>query len=450
MTNHDEGPMPMYLNAHLDVDVVALESDDSVTVMLEIQAPAAPETGTARPEHTAVVVLDRSGSMSGPRLAHAKRALVDLVDRLDDRDRFGLVTFDSASEVVVPAGKVGELGRARIRRDIAAVQSRGMTDLSSGYFRGLQEARRVCTEAGATIVLLSDGHANAGVTDPEALAGAAQNAARQSVTTSTVGIGTGYDETILAALAGGGSGNHAFAEHADAAAAAVAGELDGLLSKTVQAASLLIEPSSDVARVALLNEGLPAQRVEGGVLAELGDFYSGETRTVTVTIDVPAMAALGLAQVATLTVRYVELATLAEHTMTVPVSVNVVPADVAAGRVPNPVVEQEKLLQQTQVDKRRAEQALRDGDRDGARESVRRAQERLRSASPDVAGDEIASELAWLEESERALRSRDADYSRKRMSSDRWRKSRGYKSRPQGGEVMRDPAEGSSGSTDVA
>ena len=95
------------------------------------------------------------------------------------------------------------------------------------------------------------------------------------------------------------------------------------------------------------------------MLAELGDFYSGETRKVTVTIDVPAMAALGLAQVATLTVRYVELATLAEHTMTVPVSVNVVPADVAAGRVPNPVVEQEKLLQQTQVDKRRAEQALR-------------------------------------------------------------------------------------------
>jgi hypothetical protein len=67
-----------------------------------------------------------------------------------------------------------------------------------------------------------------------------------------------------------------------------------------------------------------------------------------------------------------------------------------------------------------------------------------------VAGDEIASELAWLEESERALRSRDADYSRKRMSSDRWRKSRGYKSRPQGGEVTRDPSDGSSGSTDVA
>jgi Ca-activated chloride channel family protein len=440
----------MHLNAHLDVDVVALESDDSVTVMLELQAPAAPETDTTRPEHTAVVVLDRSGSMSGGRLTHAKRALIDLVDRLDDRDRFGLVVFDNESEVVVPAGKVGDLGRDRIRRGIASVRTRGATDLSSGYFRGLQEARRVCTQAGATLVLLSDGRANAGVTDPEALASAARNAARQSVTTSTVGIGTGYDETILAAMAGGGSGNHAFAEHADGAVAAVAGELDGLLSKTVQAASLLIEPTSDVARVALLNEGLPAQRVEGGVLAELGDFYAGETRRVTVTIDVPAMAALGLAQVATLTVRYVELATLAEHTMTVPVSVNVVPADVAAGRVPDPVVEEEKLIQQTQTEKRLAEEALREGNRDAARESVRRAKQRLLAAQPSLSSAELADELAWLEESERALRDRDADYSRKRMSSDRWRKNRGYKSRPQGGQVVDDPSEGSPGSTDAA
>jgi Ca-activated chloride channel family protein len=440
----------MHLNAHLDVDVVALESDDSVTVMLELQAPAAPETGTPRPEHTAVVVLDRSGSMSGGRLTHAKRALIDLVDRLDDRDRFGLVVFDNESEVVVPAGKVGDLGRDRIRRGIASVRTRGATDLSSGYFRGLQEARRVCTQAGATLVLLSDGRANAGVTDPEALASAARNAARQSVTTSTVGIGTGYDETILAAMAGGGSGNHAFAEHADGAVAAVAGELDGLLSKTVQAASLLIEPTSDVARVALLNEGLPAQRVEGGVLAELGDFYAGETRTVTVTIDVPAMAALGLAQVATLTVRYVELATLVEHTMTVPVSVNVVPADVAAQRVANPVVEQEKLLQQTQTEKRLAEEALRSGDHTGSRETLRRARERLSKASSRLTSEEIAAELAWIEATERSLEQRDMDYNRKRMSSDRWRKNRGYKSRPQGGQVVDDPSEGSPGSTDAA
>ena len=107
------------------------------------------------------------------------------------------------------------------------------------------------------------------------------------------------------------------------------------LSKTVQAASLLIKPTSDVSGIMVLND-LSTIAVEHGVLAEFGDFYSGESRRILVTIDVPEMAALGLQQVATLTLTYVELATLEQHTVTLPVSVNVVPQDVAKGRVAKP------------------------------------------------------------------------------------------------------------------
>ena len=32
----------MHLNAHLDFDLIALETDDTVTVMLELEAPQAP------------------------------------------------------------------------------------------------------------------------------------------------------------------------------------------------------------------------------------------------------------------------------------------------------------------------------------------------------------------------------------------------------------------------
>jgi Ca-activated chloride channel family protein len=442
----------MHINAHLDVDLIALESDDTVTVMLELDAPHAPETSQPRPEHTAVVVLDRSGSMSGPRLAHAKRALVDLVGRLDDRDRFGLVVFDDQASVAIPAGKVGDLGRDRLRHDIAKIGPGGMTDLSSGYLRGLQEARRVSTDTGATLVLLSDGHANSGETDPVKLQGVAHAAGKQAITTSTIGIGTGYDESILAALAAGGLGNHAFAEHGDAAAKAVADELDGLLSKTVQAANLLIEPTGDVTSIALLNDGLPAQRVEGGVLAELGDFYAGETRKVTIRIDVPAMAALGLAQVATLTLNYVELPSLTQHTVTVPVSVNVVPFDVAQGRVPDPVVQREVLFLETQRAKKQAEEALADGDLDAAQQHLSRASQSLASAPNSILDDDLRAESDWLAESSMSLTDRDAAYNSKRLRSDYLRKSRGYKSRHQGGEVTTDgPSGGSeSGSSDAA
>ena len=72
----------MHVNAHLDVDVVALEQDDTLHVLLELTAPPAPASGTPHPAQTLVVVLDRSGSMAGPRLYAAKEALLALIDRL--------------------------------------------------------------------------------------------------------------------------------------------------------------------------------------------------------------------------------------------------------------------------------------------------------------------------------------------------------------------------------
>ena len=161
-----------------------------------------------------------------------------------------------------------------------------MTDLSGGYLRGLQEARRAAGPAGATIVLLSDGHANAGVTDPVALRQVAANAGAQAITTSTIGIGHGYDEDILAEIATGGNGNHSFADDADAAAAALAGEVEGLLSKTAQAASLLIAPPPTSPASACSTTCRHAG--PDGIMVELGDFYADETRRLLLELDVPA------------------------------------------------------------------------------------------------------------------------------------------------------------------
>ena len=100
----------MHVNAHLDVDVIALEQDDVVTVLLELQAPPAPATAAPRSPHTIVVVLDRSGSMSGPRLFAAKSALVALIDRLDPTDKLGVVVFDDTAQVVLPTRPLADHG----------------------------------------------------------------------------------------------------------------------------------------------------------------------------------------------------------------------------------------------------------------------------------------------------------------------------------------------------
>src|SRR3954470_21368748 len=101
------------------------------------------------------------------RLEGAKRALLALVDWLDPTDNFGLVAFDEHALVVVPAGPLTD--KDALRRAIAELYVGSMTDLSSGYLRGLQEPRRVCGDAGASLLLISDGHANQGVTDHDQL-----------------------------------------------------------------------------------------------------------------------------------------------------------------------------------------------------------------------------------------------------------------------------------------
>ena len=378
----------MQLDAHVDIELVAVEQPDELTVLLELRAPEAPEREPRQPA-AVQVVLDRSGSMGGERLAAAQRALVALVDRLDPADRFGLVAFDDETQVVVPAGPLTD--KAAVQHAILSLYPGGMTNLSGGLLRGLQEARRVKTGAGATVLLVSDGHANDGITDPDQLGAVAAQAHRHGVTTSTVGIGLDYDESLLAAVARAGQGGHAFALDGDAAAGAVAGEVEGLLSKTVQAASLAIRPTGDVQTITVWND-LPSHGIEGGVVVELGDLWAGEERKVLLTLGVPAMPALGLAQVAQLELTYVALPDLAEQTITVPLHVNVVPGDEAAGRIPDPKVRTELLFQRAQEAKREAAEALSRGD-DGA---ARVAYQTLASTLADHGDPELAREAEIL------------------------------------------------------
>ncbi|WP_354699081.1 hypothetical protein DSM112329_04787 [Paraconexibacter sp. AEG42_29] len=365
----------MHLNTHLDVDLVAIEADDEVTALIEFTAPEL-NSKEPRPDATVQVVLDRSGSMHGERLEAARLALIALVDRLAPTDRFGLVAFDDTVEVVVPAGPL--TNKTAVKDAIRSVHSGGMTNLSAGLLRGLQEARRVAGPTGATVLLVSDGHANAGIVDHDQLSGVAASAHTHGVTTSTIGIGLDYDERLLASVAGGGQGGHAFAEDGDAAGAAVAGEVAGLLSKTVQAASLIIRPEASVDSVTIWHD-LPTNPIDGGIMVELGDLWAGEHRKLVIGLKVPAKVALGLARIAAVELRYVAVPELTEHTLTTELHVNVVPGDQAAGRIPNPVVQQELLYQQTQDAKRRAADALADGDVAGAQ------------ATLDIAGAALAA-----------------------------------------------------------
>ena len=137
-------------------------------------------------------------------------------------------------------------------------------------------------------------------------------------------------------------------------------------------------------------------------MAELGDLYAGETRRILLEIDVPALGELGLAKVCDLELRWVDIESMKSELATIPVSVNVVPGDEAAGRTENPEVTTELAFQRAQRAKREATDALRDGDADRARKLYRTASADLElldlSAAPAGAAEEIAGERAVLED----------------------------------------------------
>jgi Ca-activated chloride channel family protein len=412
----------MQTQLSLEYDLIAVESEDTVHALLELTAPT-PEEARDRQPATLQVVIDRSGSMADGRLLAALQALDALIGRLGPEDRLGLVTFDSEIAVPIAAGPLGDGVSAR--QALATIHPGTMTNLSGGLLRGIQEAQRAATGEGATLVLLSDGRANEGVVDHARLERFAAGAQRERITTSTIGIGLGYDEDLLATIARGGGGNASFAEHGDDAGAALATEVDGLLATAAQATSLTVRPSDDVTQVRLYND-LPATPTEDGFMAELGDLYAGETRRILLEIDVPALSGLGLRRVCDLELRWVEIASMKSQMALIPLSVNVVPGDQAAGRAENPHVRTELAFQHAQRAKREATDALRDGDVAKASALYRGASVDLRTAevsAPAESAPELASEAALLDD----LANR-ADYDamsvRKRARSDHHMKSR--------------------------
>jgi len=374
----------MHIESHLDVDVIAHEATDRMTCMLQLVAPT-PPTAAARPGQTLIIVLDRSGSMTGPPLEAAKQSIHALLRRLAPQDRFGLVVFDDQAQVLIPVRSMPEHDLPVVHQLVEQTYAGASTNLHAGYSLALREARRALRKKGeaadaATILLISDGHANHGVTDPDRLRQMADLAYDlDTVTSTTIGLGLGYDETVLAAIAVGGSGNHRFAADADELPATLAEEAGAVLDKSVLAATIRVTGCDGHLTAVGVPQDLPARMEDDATVITVGDLYAGERRNILVRLNSAPLAELGLATIAELTVEFTALPEQREHRITVPVTVNVVPGDEAAGRVPAPIVVVEELLAETASAKAEASRQVRDGDTDAARTSLGRASRSLDS-----------------------------------------------------------------------
>lgn len=233
-----------------------------------------------------VVVLDRSGSMGGRKIQDARRAVIDLMGMLSPADRLAVISYANTVETVSPLIHMDRRNLSRLTHRVADIRAGGGTNLGGGLQQGVnmflwgrESARQ------RKIILISDGLANQGITDPYALGAMAANGPEYGFTVSTVGVGYDFNETLMTSIADYGSGNYYFLEDPHTIARVFEEEFATARNVVASEVEIRIRLSHSIR---ILSSGGYPVRMEGDVaVIRPGDLLSGQQRKFFLTYQVP-------------------------------------------------------------------------------------------------------------------------------------------------------------------
>jgi uracil DNA glycosylase len=241
-----------------------------------------------RPPLSVSVVIDRSGSMSGKPIKQAVAAAEVLVGLLEPRDTLSVVVYNSAAETIVAPEKV--TNPAAIAKALRKVKATGGTNLHAGWTQGL---KHVLGTKGDNllrrVLLLTDGQANSGITDPKKLIAEAKEQAGKGALTTTLGFGRDFNEDLLIGMAEASGGNFYYIETPEDATQVFHIEGESLTSVSAGGLEVTLVPAGGVVIREALNR-YPTLKAREGLRLAVGDVYSAEDKLVAVEIEVPPQA----------------------------------------------------------------------------------------------------------------------------------------------------------------
>jgi Ca-activated chloride channel family protein len=247
-----------------------------------LQAKSA-ETELVAPLNLALVI-DGSGSMDAPdKMPYLKQSLRVFLESLAPDDVVSLIVYSDQAELLLPAQPVGD-GRW-VQATIDRIQPNGSTNLHAGMMLGLQEVEKnFDIRRNNRVILLTDGIANQGLTDPAQIAADALAYNQQGIYLSTIGLGLEFNDALLSHLAHQGQGGYSFVDSAQEMDRVFREHVAGLKQRAAGEVRLTIEPEAGVQLIGLtgLEGSLPAE----GVTIPLPPMGTGDSTVLLVRLQV--------------------------------------------------------------------------------------------------------------------------------------------------------------------
>jgi len=280
----------VHISGNLIQNKVLYGSDGIVNLSLILQAADDLANHTQADRNVdMVIVLDRSGSMKGRKINDARQSILNLVSKLSYQDRNALITYSEGVQSDSGLLKATRANQQYLTSFVSGIQAGGGTDLGSGLQLGINTLlSRNRNGNNGKLILISDGLANRGITNPHDLGNMAGIAIEQEFSISTVGVGLDFNEHLMTTIADKGSGTYYFLENP--AAFAEIFEKEFYYSKATIADGLTVSIPLQNGITLVDAAGYPIQIQNGYAVFHPGNMRAGQTRKLFLTLQIPTHA----------------------------------------------------------------------------------------------------------------------------------------------------------------